>query len=216
MIPGWSVVLVALAYLCGLFAVAHLADTSGRKLMTGRARTTIYALALGVYCTSWTFYGSVGFASRAGFDFLGIYVGPILVIGLGHRFVGRIVGIAKSQNITSIADFVGARYGKSERVAAFVCIVAGDRRPALHRPARLKAVANSLSVFTRRHRGPRARRRTCQVLSDLPLRWSRSCIAGCRRAPSARAISTPPSDQDGLVLADRAWQWLSQSSSPSS
>ena len=124
MIPAWSVVLVALAYLCGLFAVAHMADTYGRKLMTGRARTTIYALALGVYCTSWTFYGSVGFASRAGFDFLGIYVGPILVIGLGHRFVARIVGIAKSQNITSIADFVGARYGKSERVAALVCIVA--------------------------------------------------------------------------------------------
>ncbi|MGN6098684.1 MAG: hypothetical protein ACTHP8_20915 [Bosea sp. (in: a-proteobacteria)] len=72
MIPAWSVVLVALAYLCGLFAVAHTADTSGRRLMTGRARPTIYALALGVYCTSWTFYGSVGFASRAGFDFLGI------------------------------------------------------------------------------------------------------------------------------------------------
>ena len=82
MIPAWSVVLVALAYLCGLFAVAHSADTSGRRLMTGRARTTIYALALGVYCTSWTFYGSVGFANLAGFDFLGIYVGPILVIGL--------------------------------------------------------------------------------------------------------------------------------------
>ena len=124
MIPAWSVILVALAYLCGLFAVAHMADTSGRRLMSGRARTTIYALALGVYCTSWTFYGSVGFASRAGLDFLGIYVGPILVIGFGHRFVARIVEIAKSQNITSIADFVGARYGKSERVAALVCLVA--------------------------------------------------------------------------------------------
>ncbi len=124
MIPAWSVVLVALAYLCALFAIAHAADTSGRRLVSGRARATIYALALGVYCTSWTFYGSVGFASRAGLDFLGIYVGPILVIGFGHRFVSRIVGIAKSQNITSVADFVGARYGKSERVAALVCLVA--------------------------------------------------------------------------------------------
>ena len=87
MIPAWSVVLLALAYLTALFGVAHAAHTSGRRLMTGPARTTIYALALAVYCTSWTFYGSVGFASRAGLDFLGIYVGPILVIGFGHRFV---------------------------------------------------------------------------------------------------------------------------------
>ncbi|MGL4728839.1 MAG: PAS domain-containing hybrid sensor histidine kinase/response regulator [Bosea sp. (in: a-proteobacteria)] len=124
MLPGWAVVLSALFYLCALFAVAHFADVSGRRLMNGPARATIYALALAVYCTSWTFYGSVGFAARSGFDFLAIYIGPILVIGFGHRFIARIVRIAKAQNITSIADFVGARYGKSERVAALVCFVA--------------------------------------------------------------------------------------------
>jgi Na+/proline symporter/signal transduction histidine kinase len=124
MLPGWAVVLSALFYLCALFAVAHMADVSGRRLMNGPARATIYALALAVYCTSWTFYGSVGFAGRSGFDFLAIYIGPILVIGFGHGFIARIVRIAKAQNITSIADFVGARYGKSERVAALVCLVA--------------------------------------------------------------------------------------------
>jgi len=197
MIPAWSVILVALAYLCGLFAVAHVADTSGRKLMTGRARTTIYALALGVYCTSWTFYGSVGFANRAGFDFLGIYVGPILVIGLGHRFVARIVEIAKSQNITSIADFVGARYGKSERVAALVCIVAViGALPYI--ALQLKAVANSLSVFLVAV-GGFAPTLNLPFLSDLPFLVA-LVLAGFACAFGTRHIDATE-HQDGLVLA---------------
>ena len=197
MIPTWSVVLVALAYLCALFAVAHVADTSGQRLMTGRWRSTIYALALGVYCTSWTFYGSVGFASRAGFDFLGIYVGPILVIGLGHRFVERIVGIAKSQNITSIADFVGARYGKSERVAALVCIVAViGALPYI--ALQLKAVANSLSVFLEAT-GAHAPTVDMPLLGDLPLLVA-LVLAGFACAFGTRHIDATE-HQDGLVLA---------------
>ncbi len=197
MIPAWSVVLVALAYLCALFAVAHVADTSGQRLMTGRWRSTIYALALGVYCTSWTFYGSVGFASRAGFDFLGIYVGPILVIGLGHRFVERIVGIAKSQNITSIADFVGARYGKSERVAALVCIVAViGALPYI--ALQLKAVANSLSVFLEAT-GAHAPTVDMPLLGDLPLLVA-LVLAGFACAFGTRHIDATE-HQDGLVLA---------------
>ena len=104
MVAGWTVVLSALLYLCFLFAVAHWGDRSGRALMAGRARSTIYALALAVYCTSWTFFGSVGLASRSGLDFLTIYIGPILVIGLAHGLVARVVTIAKEQNSTSIAD----------------------------------------------------------------------------------------------------------------
>ena len=197
MIPAWSVVLTALAYLCALFAIAHLADTSGRRLMSGRARTTIYALALGVYCTSWTFYGSVGFAHRNGFDFLGIYVGPILVIGLGHRFVARIVTIAKSQNITSIADFVGARYGKSERVAAMVCLVAViGALPYIS--LQLKAVANSLSVFLAATGGP-------APLADLPVLGDLAFLVALVLAGFACAFGTRHIDatehQDGLVLA---------------
>lgn len=197
MIPAWSVVLVALGYLCALFAIAHVADTSGRRLMTGRARTTIYALALGVYCTSWTFYGSVGFASRAGFDFLGIYLGPILVIGLGHRFVARIVETAKSQNITSIADFVGARYGKSERVAALVCTVAViGALPYI--ALQLKAVANSLSVFLIAT-GGQALTPDVPVLSDLAFLVA-IVLAGFACAFGTRHIDATE-HQDGLVLA---------------
>jgi Na+/proline symporter/signal transduction histidine kinase len=197
MLPAWSVVLSALGYLCVLFAIAHLADTAGRRLMSGRARTTIYALALGVYCTSWTFYGSVGFANRAGFDFLGIYVGPALVIGLGHRFVARIVDIAKSQNITSIADFVGARYGKSERVAALVCIVAVvGALPYI--ALQLKAVANSLSVFFAAAGGP-------PPMTDVPVLSDLAFLVALVLAGFACAFGTRHIDatehQDGLVLA---------------
>jgi Na+/proline symporter len=124
LIASWAVVLSALVYLCLLFAVAHWGDGAGRRIMRRRSRSTVYALALAVYCTSWTFYGSVGLASRSGLNFLAIYIGPILVICLGYPLIARVIRIAKAQNITSVADFVGARYGKSERVAALVCVIA--------------------------------------------------------------------------------------------
>ena len=146
MTQSWAVVLTALVYLCLLFAIAHWGDLGGRRIVRRRARGTIYALALAVYCTSWTFYGSVGLASRAGLDFLTIYIGPVLVIGVGTPLVLRILRIAKAQNITSVADFVAARYGKSESVAALVCLIALiGTIPYI--ALQLKAVSSSLSVF---------------------------------------------------------------------
>ena len=136
--------------------------------MQGRARSTIYALALAVYCTSWTFFGSVGLASRSGLDFLTIYIGPILVIGLGHTFVARVVRIAKAQNITSIADFVAARYGKSERVAALVSLIARDRLDPLHRAAAQGGFGLARRVPVER-RGRADRREHVPVLGDLAL-----------------------------------------------
>lgn len=146
MIESWTVILTALVYLCLLFAIAHWGDLVGKRIMRGRRRATIYSLALAVYCTSWTFYGSVGLASRSGLDFLTIYIGPILVVGVGMPLVLRIVRIAKAQNITSVADFVAARYGKSESVAALVCLIALVATiPYI--ALQLKAVSSSLSVF---------------------------------------------------------------------
>ena len=77
MVATWAVVLSALVYLCFLFTVAHWGDNGGKRFIQGPARSTIAAMALAVYCTSWTFFGSVGLASRSGFDFLAIYIGPI-------------------------------------------------------------------------------------------------------------------------------------------
>jgi Na+/proline symporter/signal transduction histidine kinase len=197
MVAGWAVVLSALVYLCCLFAVAHWGDRSGRRLMQGPARSTIYALALAVYCTSWTFFGSVGLASRSGLDFLTIYIGPILVIGFGQALVARVVRIAKAQNITSIADFVAARYGKSERVAAIVCLIAViGAIPYI--ALQLKAVSASLGVFLAASDAP-ALARTMPVFGDLAL------LVAVVLAGFAVAFGTRHTDatehQDGLMLA---------------
>jgi len=124
MLQGWAVVGIALAYIGFLFAVASYGDRMRPAAAQRRGRPWIYPLSLAVYCTSWTFFGSVGLASKQGWDFLTIYIGPVLVIGFGYPLLLKIVRLAKSQNITSIADFIAARYGKSQAVAAIVTIVA--------------------------------------------------------------------------------------------
>ncbi|MBV9077079.1 MAG: hybrid sensor histidine kinase/response regulator [Methylobacteriaceae bacterium] len=196
MIPSWAAVLTALVYLCLLFAVAHWGDMSGRRLMGRRWRPTIYALALAVYCTSWTFYGSVGLATRAGLDFLAIYVGPILVFGLGYPAVARIIRIAKSQNSTSVADFIAARYGKSERVAAIVCVISVvGSLPYI--ALQLKAVSSSLAVFL----GSEGAR----LAAGVPLFSDLALLVALVLAGFAVAFGTRYADatehQDGLVLA---------------
>lgn len=123
MLQAWSIIAVALVYIGFLFAVASFGDR--RLPRRGReGRPYIYSLSLAVYCTSWTFFGSVGLATTQGINFLTIYIGPILVFALGTPFLLRLVRLAKGQNITSIADFVAARYGKSQGVAALVAGVA--------------------------------------------------------------------------------------------
>src|ERR1700682_245649 len=124
MLQGWAVVGIARAYIAVLFAVASYATPTRPEAGKGGSRPLIYPLSLAVYCTSWTFFGSVGLASKQGFDFLTIYIGPVLMIGLGYPLILKIVRLAKAQNITSIADFIAARYGKSQAVAVMVTIVA--------------------------------------------------------------------------------------------
>ena len=124
MLQGWFIVVVALAYIGFLFLVASYGDRSRKRVRGSRARLLIYPLSLAIYCTSWTFFGSVGVAARTGFDFLTIYIGPVLMVGLAYPLIIRIVRLAKGQNITSIADFIAARYGKSQAVAATVALIA--------------------------------------------------------------------------------------------
>ncbi|MEJ8473331.1 PAS domain-containing hybrid sensor histidine kinase/response regulator [Roseibium algae] len=125
MLHGWLVILAAVGYILLLFAIASYGDRMPRRFTPGRrGRPFIYALSLSVYCTSWTFYGSVGSASRSGIEFLTIYIGPMLVFALGYPILRRIIRLAKAERITSIADFIGARYGKSQSVAAVATIIA--------------------------------------------------------------------------------------------
>lgn len=124
MLQGWQLYLVSAAYVGLLFAVAYWGD---RRVARGQAparKPWVYSLALGVYCTSWTFYGAVGRAVESGWDFLPIYLGPMLVFGLGHRLVARVVEISKRHNITSIADFIAARYGRHQQLGMLVALVA--------------------------------------------------------------------------------------------
>ncbi|WP_372425558.1 PAS domain-containing hybrid sensor histidine kinase/response regulator [Salinarimonas chemoclinalis] len=198
MVAGWAVVVTALLYLSLLFAVAHWGDRSGAGLVAGRARPWVYALALAVYCTSWTFYGSVGLATGSGLDFLMIYLGPILVFVFGHRVLARIVRIAKDQNITSVADFVAARYGKSERVAALVCLIAVvGSLPYI--ALQLKAVSSSLDVFLAADETMAYARTTFPMFGDLAF------VVAVVLAFFAVGFGTRHADatehQDGLVLA---------------
>ncbi len=124
LLQGWVVIIIALAYIGFLFLVASYGDRRRELARGSRWRLLIYPLTLAIYCTSWTFFGSVGLASRTGFDFLTIYIGPMLMVGLGYPLIIRIVRLAKGQNITSIADFIAARYGKSQAVAATVALIA--------------------------------------------------------------------------------------------
>ena len=124
MLQGWVVVTIALAYIGFLFLVASYGDRMRELARGSRSRLLIYPLSLAIYCTSWTFFGSVGLASRTGFDFLTIYIGPMLMVGLAYPFIIRIVRLAKGQNISSIADLIAARYGKSQAVAATVALIA--------------------------------------------------------------------------------------------
>ena len=135
MLNGTTVFVASIGYVCFLFAVAWWGDHAGRRFVVGRRRALVYALSLAVYCTSWTYYGSVGVASTHGLDFLPIYIGPILVVGFGHRLIARIADLARAQNLTTVADFVSARYGKSQGVAALAALIALIGLRSLYRAA---------------------------------------------------------------------------------
>ncbi|MBT8082822.1 MAG: hybrid sensor histidine kinase/response regulator [Gammaproteobacteria bacterium] len=122
---NWQVLLVlSLGYVVVLFAIAYWGDTADSRRFSRFGRSVIYSLTLAVYCTSWTFYGAVGTAAENGWGYLPIYVGPMLVILFGWPLINRIVTISKRQNLTSIADFISARYGKAQSLAALVTVIA--------------------------------------------------------------------------------------------
>ena len=124
MLQGWVILLVSLAYIGLLFAIAYYADKradSGRSLISN---PYIYALSLAVYCTAWTFYGSVGRAASSGIGFLPIYLGPTLVAILGWFILRKMIRISKINRITTIADFIASRYGKSTALGQLVTGIA--------------------------------------------------------------------------------------------
>jgi Na+/proline symporter/signal transduction histidine kinase len=193
MLHDWGVIAAAFGYIGFLFFVASYGNRLS-PAQRGRASALIYPLSLAIYCTSWTFFGSVGFATRTSVDFLAIYVGPILMIGLCTPLLRRVIQLAKSQNITSIADFIAARYGKSQAVAATVALIAiiGS---VPYIALQLKAVASSLETILSED----------QAISSIPLLGDIALTATLAMAAFAVLFGTRQTDatehQHGLMLA---------------
>src|SRR4030081_1802953 len=194
MLHDWGVIAAAFGYIGFLFLVASYGDRLS-PTQRGRASALIYPLSLAIYCTSWTFFGSVGFATRTSVDFLAIYVGPVLMIALCTPLLRRVIRLAKSQNITSIADFIAARYGKSQAVAATVALIA-IIGTVPYIALQLKAVSLSLETIMV-HVMPNAAARP--VMGDMALFVAMSMgvfafLFGTRHIDATE-------HQDGLMLA---------------
>ena len=145
MLEGWVVVVASFAYLGLLFAIAYYADQradAGRSVI---ASPYIYSLSLAVYATAWTFYGSVGRAAANGVGFLPIYIGPTLMIALWWIVMRKILRISKQNRITSLADFIASRYGKSALLGGVVTVIAIiGILPYIS--LQLKAVSNAFTI----------------------------------------------------------------------
>src|SRR3981189_3026294 len=193
MLHDWGVIAAAFGYIGFLFFVASYGDRLS-PTQRGRASGLLYPLSLAISRTSWTLFGAVGFAPRAGIDFLAIYVGPILMIGLCTPLLRRVIALAKSQNITSIADFIAARYGKSQAVAATVALIAiiGS---VPYIALQLKATASSLETILSED----------QAFSSIPIIGDIALIVTLAMAVFAVLFGTRQTDatehQHGLMLA---------------
>ena len=193
MLHDWGVIAAAFGYIGLLFFVASYGDRLS-PTQRGRASALIYPLSLAIYCTSWTFFGSVGFATRTSVDFLAIYIGPILMIALCTPLLRRVIHLAKSQKITSIADFIAARYGKSQAVAATVALIAiiGS---VPYIALQLKAVASSLETILSED----------EAFSSIPIIGDIALISTLAMAAFAVLFGTRQTDatehQHGLMLA---------------
>jgi len=137
----------ALAYVAMLFGVAYIGDRRARQGHFGWLRSSlVYTLSISIYCTSWTFYGAVGSAARGGLEFATIYLGPTLVFVGWWLLLRKLVRIGRTQRITSIADLISSRFGKSEGLGALVTLIAvAAATPYI--ALQLKAVTTSYQVI---------------------------------------------------------------------
>jgi len=166
MLDSSFVVVVASLYLGGLFLLAFASDRAVKR-GTGWSISSpvVYTLSLAVYCTSWTFYGAVGSAARNGLEFMTIYLGPTIVLMGWWLLLRKLVRISKDQRITSIADFISARYGKSTAISAVVTLIAViGITPYI--ALQLKAVTDSFEALTGAGAGSAAE---ASALSDTGL-----------------------------------------------
>ncbi|GGD44132.1 ATP-binding protein [Sinisalibacter lacisalsi] len=138
---------VSLVYVAFLFLVAFGADKWAHAGRGAWLRSPIvYTLSLSIYCTAWTFYGAVGYAARSGLEFVTIYLGPTLVMVGWWWILRKLVRIGRAQRITSVADLISSRYGKSNLLGVIVTVLAViGTTPYI--ALQLQSVTLSLAVF---------------------------------------------------------------------
>ena len=130
-----------------MFAIAYYGDKGAERGHSITKNPYIYTLSIAVFCTSWTFYGSVGLAARSGLDFLPIYIGPTLVFAVWSVGWVKILRICKVNRITSIAEFISSRYGKNSILGALVAMIAViGTTPYIS--LQLKSIATSFEIIT--------------------------------------------------------------------
>ncbi|MCT4665289.1 MAG: ATP-binding protein [Flavobacteriales bacterium] len=140
-----TVILIILAYLAFTFFIAFWAEKNKKSRWVNHPYT--YAISLAVYCTAWTYYGSVGMAKNSGISFLTIYIGPIIIIPAWIMIMKKVIRISKGNKVASLADFISIRYGNNRFLGALVtiiCLLAIVPYIALQ----LKAISESFSVIT--------------------------------------------------------------------
>lgn len=151
---AWIVLISSIAYLGLLFAIAYFSEKQEDRGKSWVRNPVVYALSLAVYCTAWTFYGSVGRAATGGIEFLTIYLGPTLMAPLWLKVLKKIIVISQSQRINSIADFISARYGKGVFLGGLVTVIAiFSIIPYI--ALQLKAVSFSFELLTQHDEGVR-------------------------------------------------------------
>ena len=121
---SWQLIVLSLAYVGVLFIIAWHGDRNTSSFGGVRASRWVYPLSIGVYATSWTYYGAVGSAANHGWEFLPIYLGPILVFIFGWPIISKFNAVVKTHRIGSLADFMSARYGRSHPLAVLTTLVA--------------------------------------------------------------------------------------------
>lgn len=144
MTPLW--ILLAIAYILGLFWIARWGDKESPKVKKLTRHPLVYSLSLAIYCTAWTFYGAVGEATRFGWSYLPILLGPILLYVFAFPFLRKLTFVSHKQNITSIADFISSRYGKRPLTAPLVIMIA-MLAIIPYISLQLKAIGSNFSLF---------------------------------------------------------------------
>ena len=190
------VVAAALAYLLLLFAVAYAVEHGSARATRLTRSSLVYTLSLAVYCSSWTFNGGIGRASQAGIDFLPIYLGPTLAFCLGSVLIRKILRVSRANRITSIADLIGARFGKSTGLAGLVTVIAVvGMVPYI--ALQLKSISSGLDVLTAGQ--PVADPAATPVLADGAL-WAAIVLTIFAMLFGSRSLH-PDEHHPGMVVA---------------